>query len=144
MIRDTVLLITLLWAFTNISDAQNYYPADIGNIWVMESEDGAERTTYIIEASEEKVNGEPTRIVKIKTEVLGTDTVKTNTFLVQIDEEGMKLHRIVAELGDVFGVARVEFPSPVIFFPLKLQLGEVWETTRRNRGKSYRSGYSLQ
>ena len=128
MIRDTVLLIILLCAFTNISDAQNYYPADIGNIWVMKSEDGAEQTTYTIEASEENVNGEPTRIVKIKTEVLGTSTVKTNTFLVQIDEEGMKLHRIIAELGDIFGVAHVEFSPPVIFFPATLQLGEVWET----------------
>lgn len=122
------MLILLLCAFTNISDAQNYYPMEIGNIWVLESKDGAERTTYTIEASEENVNGEPTRIVKIKTEVLDTDTVKTNTFLVQVDEEGMKLHRIVAELGDIFGVARVEFSPAVTFFPATLQLGEVWET----------------
>lgn len=128
MIRNAVLLIMALCAFINISEAQNYYPSDIGNIWVMESEDGAERTTYTIEASEENVNGEPTRIVKIITEVLGTSTVKTNTFLVQVDENGMRLHSIVAELGDIFGVARVEFPVPVIFFPPTFQLGQVWVT----------------
>ena len=128
MVRNTVLLVVLLCVFASITDAQNYYPADIGNTWVLESEDGAERTTYTIEATDEPFNGEHVRILKITTEVLGTSTVNTSTFFVQVDEEGMKLHRIVAELGDVFGVARVEFSPPAIFFPPMLRLGEVWET----------------
>lgn len=128
MIRNTVLLIVLLCAFTNITHAQNYYPADIGNTWIMESTDEAERITYTIEASDEPVNGEQVRILEIITEVLGTTTVKTNTFLMQVDEEGIKLHKIVAELGDVFGVAHVEFSPPAVFFPSVLQVGETWET----------------
>ena len=128
MVRNVVLLIILLCAFTSITDAQNYYPADIGNTWVLESEDGAERTTYTIEATDDSVNDEQVRILEITTEVLGTSTVRTSTFLFQVDEAGMKLHRIVAELGDAFGVARVEFSPPTIFFPPMLQLGEIWET----------------
>ena len=128
MIRNTILLIILLCAVVSLTDAQNYYPADVGNTWVLESEDGAERVTYAIEAADEPVDGEEVRILKLTTEVLGTSTINTNTFLVQVAENGMKLHRIVAELGDVFGVARVDFSPPVIFFPETLQLGEVWET----------------
>ena len=128
MVRNTVLFVALLCAFASITNAQNYYPADIGNTWVLESTDGAERTTYTIEATDEPVNGAQVRVLNITTEVLGTSTVNTSTFFVQVDEEGMKLHRIVAELGDVFGVARVEFSSPAIFFPPILQLGEIWET----------------
>lgn len=128
MVRTTVLLVALLCAFANIADAQNYYPADIGNTWVLESTDGAERTTYTIKATDESVNGEQVHILEITTEVLGTTTVRTSTFLFHVDEKGMKLHRIVAELGDVFGVARVEFSSPAVFFPPVLQLGEIWET----------------
>ena len=128
MVRNTVLLFVLLCAFTNMADAQNYYPADIGNTWVLESTDGTERTTYTIEATDESVNDEQTRILEIATETLGTSTVRTSTFLVEVGEEGMKLHRIVAELGDVFGRARVEFSPPAIFFPPVLQLGEIWET----------------
>ena len=128
MVRNTVLLVALLCTFANMTDAQNYYPADIGNTWVLESTDGTERTTYTIEATDEPVNGEQVRILEITTEVLGTSTVRTSTFLFQVDEEGMKLHRIVAELGDAFGVARVEFSPPTIFFPAILQLGEIWET----------------
>ncbi len=128
MVRNTALLVALLCAFANTAGAQNYYPADIGNTWVLESTDGAERTIYTIEATDESVNGEQVRILKITTEVLGTSTVRASTFLFQVDEEGMKLHRIVAELGDAFGVARVEFSPPAVFFPPMLQLGEIWET----------------
>lgn len=128
MVRNTALLVALLCVFANMADAQNYYPADIGNTWVLESTDGAERTTYTIEATDESVNGEQVRILEITTEVLGTSTVRTSTFLFQMGEEGMKLHRIVAELGDIFGVARVEFSPPAVFFPPMLQLGEIWET----------------
>ena len=128
MIRNTILFITLLCAFVSVAEAQNYYPADVGNTWVLESEDGAERVTYTIEAADDPIDGEEVRILKLTTEVLGTSTVNTNTFLVQVAEKGMRLYRIVAELGDVFGVARVDFSPPVIFFPETLQLGEVWET----------------
>ena len=122
------MIITLLCAFVSLTEAQNYYPVDVGNTWVLESEDGAERVTYTIEATDERFDGEEVRILKLTTEVLGTSTVNANTFHVQVAENGMKLHRIVADLGDVFGVARVEFSPPVIFFPETLQLGEVWET----------------
>ena len=128
MIKTTVLLVVLLCAFANMVDAQNYYPVDIGNTWILESTDGTERTTYTIEATDESVSGERVRILEITTEVLGTSAVTTSTFLFQVDEEGMKLHRIVAGLGDTFGVARVEFSPPAVFFPPMLQLGEIWET----------------
>lgn len=127
MIRNTVLLLVLLCTFAGITNAQDYYPVDIGNTWVLESTDGAERITYTIEAADEPFNGKQVRILKIITEVLGTSTIRTSTFLIQVDEAGMKLHKIVAELGDVFGVARVEFSPPAVFFPPVLQLGETWE-----------------
>ena len=128
MIRNTVLLLVLLCVFANITNAQDYYPVDIGNTWVLESTDGAERITYKIVATDEPVNGAQARILEITREVLGTSTVRTSTFLVQVDEDGMKLHKIAAELGNVFGVAHVEFSPPAVFFPPVLQLGEVWET----------------
>ena len=63
MVRNTILLAALLCAFTNITNAQNYYPADIGNTWVLESEDGAERSTYTIETTDERFNGKQLRIL---------------------------------------------------------------------------------
>ena len=128
MIRNTVWLTVILCAFVSTTSAQNYYPADIGNTWVMESTDGAERITYALETPEEAINGEAFRILKIITEVLGTSAINTNTFLIEMDKEGMKLHKVVAELGDVFGISRLEFSPPAVFFPPTLQIGVVWET----------------
>ena len=117
----------MLCAFVSITSAQNYYPTDIGNTWILESTDSAERATYTLETPEEDVSGEQFRTLKIITEVLGTNSANTNTFLIEVDQEGMKLHRVVAELGDVFGVSRIEFSPPAIFFPPTFQLGDVWE-----------------
>ena len=128
MIKNTVLLTVILCALVSTTSAQNYYPADIGNTWVLESTDGAERITYTLEIPEEDLSGEQFRTLKITTEVLGTSAVNANTFLIEIDEEGMKLHKVVAELGDVFGVSRIQFSPPAVFFPPILQVGEIWET----------------
>ena len=128
MIRNTVLLIVMLCALVSTTFAQNYYPTDIGNTWVLESTDGAERITYTLETPEEDLSSEQFRTLKIITEVLGTSAANTNTFLIEVDAEGMKLHKVVAELGDVFGVARMAFSPPAVFFPPTLQIGETWET----------------
>ena len=128
MTKNTVLLTAILCALVSTTSAQNYYPTDIGNSWILESTDGAERITYTLEMPEEDLSGEQFRTLKIITEVLGTSAINTNTFLIEIDEEGMKLHKVVAELGDVFGVSRLEFSPPAVFFPPTLQVGEVWET----------------
>ena len=128
MIRNTILLIAILCAFVSTTSAQNYHPTDIGNTWIMESTDSAERITYTLETPDEERNGEQFRTLKIITEVLGTSTVNTNTFLIEVNAEGMKLHKVVAELGDVFGISRLEFSPPAVFFPPTLQVGEVWET----------------
>ncbi len=128
MIRNTLLLTAMLCAFTNITAAQNYYPVDVGNTWTLENEDRTERITYAIGAAEEQFNGKQGRILRLTTAVLGTSSANTSTFLMQVDEEGIKLHRISTAFGDVFGEARVEFSPPATFFPPTLQLGETWET----------------
>ena len=127
MIRSTVLIIILICAGLSTTSAQNYYPSDIGNTWVLESQDGAERATYTLEAADENFSSERFRTLKIVTGVLGTTSMDTNTFLVEVGEEGLKLHKLVAELGDIFGTVRMEFSPPAIFFPPTLQLGEMWE-----------------
>ena len=127
MIRNTILLTILLCAFINTTNAQNYYPVDIGNVWILESEDGAERITYAIGTTDELFNGKQGRILKITTAVLGTTTANVSTFFMQVDEEGTKLHRIVTAFGDVFGMASLEFSPPAIFFPAELGLTETWE-----------------
>ena len=126
MIRNTVLLAVLLCAFINATHAQNYYPADVGNVWILESEDGTERITYAIGKTDERFNGEQGRILRLTTAVLGTTAANTSTFFLQVDEEGIKIHRIVTQFGDVFGEASMEFSPPATFFPAELELTKTW------------------
>ena len=127
MIRNITLLAALLCAFTNITNAQTYYPTDIGNVWILESEDGAERITYVIGKTDERFDGKEGRILRITTAVLGTTTANMSTFSMQVDEEGIKLHRIITRFGDIFGEAHVEFSPPALFFPAALELEKTWE-----------------
>lgn len=127
MIRNVALLAALLCAFTNITNAQTYYPTDIGNVWILESEDGTERITYAIGKTDERFDGKEGRILRITTAVLGTTTANMSTFSMQVDEEGIKLHRILTRFGDIFGDAHVKFSPPAIFFPAELELQKTWE-----------------
>ena len=124
--RANTTLLPLLWVLLTGSvamAASNYYPMDIGNVWVLESQDGTERSTYTVEATGEK----QVRLLKMRTETLGTDVASTNRAFVEVAEDGLKLHKIVSELGSVFGVANVEFSPPATFFPSPMKLGTSWE-----------------
>lgn len=130
MIRHTLLLIVLLCGFVNTTHGQHYYyPDDIGNIWVLESTDGAERMIYALKAAEVPLNAEEFRVLDTTTEVVGTSTAITSVFLLQVSENGMHVHSIDAEFGDIFGTAHVDYSPPAIFFPDTLQLGVTWETS---------------
>ena len=125
-----ILMTCLIFGITTMVAAQNYYPTNIGNIWVMESEDKTERLTYTLEASEESINGKELALLKITTETLGTDSIITEKFFVDFDEEGIKLHKFEVELGSAaLGVAAGVLYPPILFYPLSLELGDSWKFT---------------
>lgn len=117
-----VLSFTCFFGFT--ATAQNYYPADIGNMWVLESVDGVEQTTYSLEESE-TTDGEAQVLLKISTEELSSGESQTDEYFLTVDDEDIKLHRIILE--DDVGILTADFPTPVTFFPLQLELGDKWQ-----------------
>lgn len=125
-----ILLSVLFLCFIPMmATAQTYYPTNHGNIWVLESEDGAEQTTYSVEKSEESFFGKELSLLKIVTKTLGTDSIITDKFFIDFDEDGIKLYRIEADLGRIFGIATAVFYPPVLLYPLQLELGDSWEIT---------------
>ena len=133
MFKNALLVILLaailIFGFTVMASAQNYYPTTTGNTWVMESEDKAERLTYTVETSDESINGQDLALLKITTETLGTDSIITEKYLINFDEDGIKLYKIEVELGPVFGVATAVLYPPALFYPLSLAIGDSWELT---------------
>ena len=139
MSKITILKIAfttiLLLCFTTIGSTQIYYPSNYGNTWVLESEDGAERVTYTIETSEETFNGKQLGLLSITFETLGTESITTDKLYVDFEEDGIKLYRIEADLGPVFGIAHAVFYPPALFYPYTLQLGDTWEVTAETEVK---------
>ena len=122
-----VLLMNLACSFVLTAAAQNYYPADIGNTWVFESVDGAERSTYTLEGPE-IIDGQERILLKISTEELSTGEVDTDRYFLTVGNEAIELHRTVLELkGPPAAIVTADFPTPVTFFPLQLELGDAWK-----------------
>lgn len=119
----------LIISSTVTAVAQNYFPSNLGNIWVLESEDKAEQLTYTVEASDESINGIDLILIKITTETLGTDVVMSQEIFADIDEEGIKVYKYVVEVDDTFGVATALLYPPELFYPASITLGDSWEIT---------------
>ena len=121
-----MLILVLAYGFAFTAAAQNYYPAEVGNIWVLENADVEERLTYSLEGPE-TVDGTEVITLKIEIQELSTgDVVDTDKYFLTVGTEAVKLHGTVLQEADI-GVVTADFPTPPTFFPLNLTLGDKWE-----------------
>ncbi len=120
-----ILVLALVCSFTLTAEAQNYYPAAIGNTWTLMSVDGTEERTYTIEEPDIEVDAGVV-LLKIATAVVGTEAVDIDNYYVTVDTTGIKLHQSATDEG-AFGIAAAQFDPPASFFPLPLVLGDAWE-----------------
>lgn len=121
-----VLVLSFVCSLAFTAAAQNYYPAEIGNTWVLENADVEERRTYSLEGPE-TVNGTEVITLKIEIEELSTgDVVDTDKYFLTVGSEAIKLHGTVLEEGDL-GTVTADFSTPATFFPLHLSLGDKWQ-----------------
>ena len=90
----------------------------------MERVDGVERKTYTLEGSE-TADGEERTLLKIRTEEISTGESKTDQYFLMVGTEAIQLHRTVIE--DEVATLAADFPTPVTFFPLQLELGDKWQ-----------------
>ena len=122
-----VLVLGFVWSLTFTAAAQNYYPAEVGNIWVLENADAEEQRTYSLEGPE-TVNGTEVITLKIEIEELSTgDVVDTDKYFLTVGSEAIKLHGTVFEEAAINGTVTADFPTPATFFPLHLALGDKWQ-----------------
>ena len=120
-----VLVLGFVCSLAFTAAAQNYYPAEIGNTWVLERSDAEERRTYSLEGPE-TVNGTEVITLKIETEELSTGDLDTDKYFLTVGSEAIKLHGTVLEEGDL-GTVTTNFSTPATFFPISLMLGDKWQ-----------------
>lgn len=122
-----VLVLSFVCSFAFTAAAQNYYPAEVGNTWVLEDAAVEERRIYSLEGPE-TVNGTEVITLKIETEELSTgDVVDTDKYFLTVGSEAIKLHGTVFEEAAIGGTVTADFPTPATFFPLHLSLGDKWK-----------------
>ena len=119
-----VLILSLACSFVFTATAQNYYPSDIGNMWVLDSVDGEEQTTYTVEGPE-IIDGKEHILLRIMNEEFETGETYTDRYFLTVGTEAIHLHRIILE--DEIATLIASFATPVVFFPLQLELGDTWQ-----------------
>ena len=122
-----VLVLVLAYGFALTAAAQNYYPADVGNTWVLENADIQESLTYSLKGPE-TVNGTEVITLKIEIEDLSTDELlDTDKYFLTVGSEDIKLHGTVFEEAAIDGIVTTNFSTPATFFPLNLTLADKWQ-----------------
>lgn len=121
-----MLVLIFAYGFAFTATAQNYYPAHVGNTWVLENTDIQERRIYSLEAPD---TSEDPEVITLKIEIEELDTgdiVDTDKYFLTVGSEDIKLHGTILEEG-ALGTVTTNFPTPATFFPLNLTLGDQWQ-----------------
>lgn len=123
-----ILVLGLICNFASTVSAQNYYPTNVGNEWVLESTDSEQRRIYTLENPEDVADQDLT-LLKIVTQEIDTGNVgSTDEYFLTTDDEGIKLHK--TDIQFLYNTSLIDvmanFISPVIFFPKILNLDDTW------------------
>ena len=121
-----VLVLVFVCSFSFVAAAQNYYPAEVGNTWVLEDADVEERLTYSLEGPE-TFEGTEVITLKIETKELSTGDLDTDRYYLTVGNEDIKLHGTVLQEDSIGGTVTTDFRTPATFFPLNLSLGDKWQ-----------------
>ncbi len=124
-----LLVLGIICNFAYTATAQNYYPANVGNEWVLERTDGNQHLTYSLEEPEDPADKDLV-LLKIETKnPNGNEIIDTDKYFLSTDEEGIKLHKTILQqqLFESVGNATAVLPTPAIFFPKALGLGNKWD-----------------
>lgn len=121
----SILVVSIICSFALTATAQNYYPAEVGNTWTLNTADGAEQRRYLIEDAED-FNGLDVRRLNIDAEALGTGVIVPDRYLITVDDTGLTLHQSVTDEGS-FGIATINYDPPTLFFPASPTLGQTWQ-----------------
>lgn len=109
--------------------SQDYYPAEIGNEWILDRTDGQERQTYTLEVPDDNADKDLI-LLNIETKDLLEDEVTdTDKYFLTDESDGIKLHKTILEqqvLNEKETVT-ANFQTPVTFFPKKLEVGDMWD-----------------
>ena len=88
-----ISVLSLVCHFTSTLSAQDYYPANVGNEWVLEKTNGEHRRIYTLETPKDAAD-QHLILLKIATEEISTGKVTgSDEYFVTTDDAGIKIHK---------------------------------------------------
>lgn len=123
------LVLAYFCTFPLVATAQNYYPTEIGNEWILQRTDGKEQQKYTLEVPEDNADRDLI-LLKIETKNLNNDkVVDTDKYYLSDTPDSIKLHKTILEqaVGAVVATASANLSNSEIFFPKVMKLGDKWE-----------------
>ncbi len=119
------LVLIFVYGFVFTASGQNYYPAAIGNTWVLKSTDGESLRTYTVAATE-VIDGVELTILEIASDGADKEAVEIDKYFVTVTEDKLLLHQTVFDEGKL-GIVTAKFSPPATFFPQLLTIGDAWQ-----------------
>ena len=120
-----LLVLSLVCSFALTASAQNYYPAEVGNMWTLNTADGTTQRRYAITGTED-FNGLEVLVLDIVEDTLGTGVIIPDRYFITADDTGLTVHQSTTDEG-TFGIAKIVYDPPTLFFPSSPTLGQQWQ-----------------
>ena len=120
-----LLVLSLVCSFALTAAAQNYYPAEVGNMWTLNTADGTTQRRYAITGTED-FNGLEVLVLDIVEDTLGTGVIIPDRYFITADDTGLTVHQSTTDEG-TFGIAKIVYDPPTLFFPSSPTLGQQWQ-----------------
>lgn len=112
--------------------AQNYYPDEFGNTWILRSTDGIDERVVVIEGPE-TIGRESLKVISDRTYTISNPTNSNpNQLFIKAEPHGVLIFRAVASVA-VLGEVTINYSPPETFLPIPIGLGSEWAVTGRTR-----------
>ncbi len=118
------LLVVLVCSSISRGYAQNYYPDEFGNTWILRSKDGIEERLVTIEGPE-TIRNESLKVISDGTyPVSDPASNNPNKFFIKATPNEVQIFRATATLQGFD--ATIDYSPPETFLPVPIELGTEW------------------
>ncbi len=118
------LSIALVYGAVSLCHAQNYYPDEFGNTWILRSTDGIEERVVTIEGPE-TIGTESLKVISDGTyPVSDPASNNPNKFFIKATQDEVQIFRATATVQRLD--TTIDYSPPETFLPIPLELDSEW------------------
>ena len=117
--------IAIVCSLVPLGHAQNYYPDEFGNTWILHSTDGIDERIVTIEGPE-AIGTESLKVISDGTHPVSNPTDSNpNKFFIKTEPNGVLIFRAIASV-EILGEITINYSPPQTFLPIPLEVNSEW------------------